>query len=193
MTREVVGGALVSPADPPMRLAVDRTLRYVGAASLVIKGLAHAERHHWIASRHGRVQRMVVVQFEGFLASNDERYRYPLPHPVTLGGETWGSWVFCYSVSQEMADEPDAESADTVRHLSHIGLELEDEQVMVRYARIVGDDARNEVLVFYNEALQPLGHTLATACEEGVLRPGLESLGIDLRARARRAFRVSPA
>ena len=192
MTREVVGGALVSPADPPMRLAVDRTLRYVGATSLVIKGLARAERHHWIASVRGRVQRMVVAQFEGFLPSNDQAYRYRLPDPVTMGGETWGSWIFCYSLSQEVADEPEAESADTVRHLSTIGLELEDEQVMVRYARIVGDDARNEVLIFYNEPLQPLGHSLATASEDGSLRPGLESLGIDLRARARRAFRVSP-
>jgi len=193
VTREGVGGVLVSPADPPMRLAVDRTLRYVGATSLVIKGLARAERHHWIASVRGRVQRMVVAQFEGFLPSNDQAYRYRLPDAVTMGGETWGSWIFCYSVAHEVTNEPDAESADTVRHLSTIGLELEDEQVMVRYARIVGDRARNEVLIFYNEPLQPLGHTLATACEDGSLRPGLESLGIDLRARARRAFRASPA
>jgi hypothetical protein len=190
--REVVGNALISPADPPMRLEVDRTLRYAGATSLVIKGLAQAERHHWIASVRGRVQRMVVAQFEGFLASNDEAYRYRLPDPVTMGGETWGSWIFCYSVAREVADEPGAESADTVRHLSGVGLELEDEQIMVRYARIVGDDARNEVLIFYNEPLRPLGHTLATACEDGSLRAGLESLGVDLRARARRAFRVSP-
>ena len=109
-----------------------------------------------------------------------------------MGGETWGSWIFCYSVAQEVAEEPGAESSDTVRLLEPLGLELEDEQVMVRYARIVGDDARNEVLLFYNEPLQPLGHTLATACEQGGLRPGLESLGTDLRARARRAFNVSP-
>ena len=92
-----------------------------------------------------------------------------------------------------MADEPGAESADTVRLLEPLGLELEDEQVMVRYARIVGDDARNEVLLFYNEPLRALGHSLATACEGGGLRPGLESLGIDLKARARRAFKVSDA
>ena len=192
MTREIVDGALVSAADPPMRLAVDPSLRYLGATSLEIKGLALAERHHWVAARDGRVRRMLVAQFEGFLASNDETYRYRLPDPVTLGGETWGSWIFCYSVAQEVAEEPGAESSDTVRLLEPHGLELEDEQVMVRYARIVGDDARNEVLLFYNEPLQPLGHTLATACEQGGLRPGLESLGTDLRARARRAFNVSP-
>ena len=65
-----------------------------------------------------------------------------------MGGEIWGSWIFCYSIARELVDEPGAESADTVEHLRPHGLELEDEQVMVRYARIVGDDARNEVLIF---------------------------------------------
>ena len=46
MTREIVGGALVSSIDPPMRLVVDPALPDVGATSLEIKGLALAERHH---------------------------------------------------------------------------------------------------------------------------------------------------
>jgi hypothetical protein len=191
VTREVVDGVLDSRADPPMRVWVDPKMRYLGATSLEIKGLALAERHYWVAARDGQVRRTLVVQFEGFLPSNDETYRYRLPDPVTMGGATWGSWIFCYSIARELVAEPSAESADTIRVLEAHGLGLETEQVMVRYARIVGDDSRNEVLVFYNEPLQPLGHSLATACMDGGLRPGLESLGIDLRARARRAFRVS--
>ena len=85
-----------------------------------------------------------------------------------MAGETWGSWVFCYAVGGE---DPAPETLDTVRHLREHGLELEDEQVMARYARIIGDDARHEVLIFYHEPLRALGHTLATASADGELRP----------------------
>ena len=84
----------------------------------------------------GTVSRMLVVQFESFLPSNDERYQYRLPEPVTMAGETWGSWVFCYAVGGE---DPALETLDTFRHLREHGLELEDEQVMARYARIIGE------------------------------------------------------
>ncbi len=62
---------------------------------------------------------------------------------------------------------------------------------MARYARIIGEDARSEALIFYHEPLRALGHSLATASVDGELRPELtSSLGTDLRARARRAFSV---
>ncbi len=113
--------------EAPIELAVEDRLQDVGRTALEIKGLALAHRSHFVEARDGVVRRMLVVQLESFLPSNDEAYRYPLPDPVTLGGATWGSWVFCYSVAQEMAEDPAAETADTVRHLEARGLRLEDE------------------------------------------------------------------
>jgi hypothetical protein len=190
VSRSFVDGTLESPDLPPMRLGVDPALRYLGATMLEIKGLALAERHHWVAARDGVVRRLLVAQFEGFLPSNDETYRYRLPDQVTMGGATWGSWVFCYAVDD---DDPAPETVDTVRHLAEHGLELEREQIMARYARIVGDDGRNELLLFYHEPLRSLGHTLATASTDGELRPELAALGTDLQARARRSFEVLEA
>lgn len=185
--RRIEGDTLVSAETPAMRLRVDESLPYLAATELVIKGIARAERHYFVDAREGGVRRMLVAQFEGFLPDNDERYIYPLPDPVEMGGETWGSWVFCYS----LADGSAPETKDTVEVMQRHGLTLDDELVMARYARIVGDDARNEVLLFYTEPLGRLGHSLASVSVDGELRPEYAALGIDLKARARRAFRVT--
>ena len=191
--RGVVDGELVSPSGPALRIRVDPALRSIGATELEIKGLALAERHHFVDAPDGHVRRMLIVQFEGFLPSNDETYRYLLPDPVTIGGETYGSWVFGYSLSREIEEEPGAESADTARLLAARGLEIDDEQLMARYARIIEPEARRELLLFYHEPLRPLGHSLASICEEGEVRAAHASVAVELRARARRAFEITPA
>jgi len=185
--RRIEGDTLVSARTPTVRLRVDRSMPHLESTELVIKGLAHAERHYFVEAREGEVRRMLVAQFEGFLDDNDERYIYPLPDPAELGGETWGSWIFCYS----LADGSAPETTDTVQVMKRNVLVLEDELVMARYARIVQPEARHEVLLFYTEPLRRLGHSLATASVNGELRPEYASLGIDLKARARRAFHVT--
>ena len=184
--RAVEDGFLVSSALPAMRMRVEAALAYLATTRPEIKGLARAERCYFVDAPDGRVRRMLVVQFEGFLPSNNETYRYALPDPIRLGGETWGSWVFCYSVAESTAPE----TLDTVRLLRAHSMELDDEQIMVRYARIVGDDARHEVLIFYNEPLRRLGHTLMSVSEDGTVRPQYASLAVEAKARARRSFKL---
>ena len=182
---------LTSTDLPRLRIRVDRRLSSLGATDLVIKGVARADRHHFVEADGSRVKRLLVVQFERYLPSSDGSYRYELSDPVSFGGETWGSWVYAYDVERE-EPEPSPETLDTVRFLGEQGLTLSREQVMARYARIVGDEARHEVLVFYHEPLDRLGHTLATVAEHERLRPAFASLGVELQARARRSFEVLP-
>jgi hypothetical protein len=184
--RRVEGHTLVSTATPPMRVQIDPSLAHLESTELVIRGIARAERHYFVDARETEVRRFLVAQFEGFLPDNDERYRYALPDPVEMGGETWGSWVFCYALSQGGAPE----TMDTIEVMDRSRLRLDDELVMARYARIVEPEARHEVLLFYTEPLRRLGHSLASASVDGELRPEHAALGIDLKARARRAFRI---
>jgi hypothetical protein len=191
--RRFVDAVLVSANGPALRIRVDPALRHIGATELEIKGLALAERHHFVDAPDGHVRRMLVVQFEGFLPSNNETYRYRLPEPITMGGETYGSWVFGYSLAVEIDEDPAAESGDTARFLAAHGLSLDDEQLMARYARIIEPDARRELLVFYHEPIRRLGHTLASLCEGGELCAAHASVAVELKARARRAFEIAPA
>jgi hypothetical protein len=186
--RRFEDGELLSDVSPPMRIRVDPSFAYLGASSLELKGLALAERHYLVDADGRRVRRMLVVQFEGFLASNDEAYRYRLPDPVILGGETYGTWVFCYSVAEAVAEDPAAESADMLRVLSDHALTLEDAQIMARFARIVGEDARHEVLLFYHENVRDLGYSLRELCEDGAVRQELAGVADALRQRALASF-----
>jgi hypothetical protein len=189
--RYVEDATLVSTDGPPLRMRVDPSLRYLGSTELVIKDLALAERHYFVDARANRVRRMLVAQFEGFLSSNDERYVYRLPDPVSLGGETYGTWVFADRLSAAPGGDAIPESVDTRRMLDEHALTIDDELLIARFARIVGDDGRREVLVFYTEPLRALGHSFDTiADEEGDLRPPFAAVGQDLVARARRAFEI---
>ena len=188
--RSWADGVLTSSDAPPIRMAVDPTLAYLGATELEIAGIALAERHHWVQARDGRVRRLLVAQFERFLPSADERYQYRLPDPVTLAGITFGRWTFGY----RLADAGAPETTDTLAFLATHGLVLEEEQLMARYATILGEDARRELLLFFHEPVRRLGHALETLVDdEGQLRPEHASVGTELHARARRAFRLEPA
>ena len=187
--RTWAGGILTSTDAPPIRMAVDPTLPYLGATELEISGIALAERHHWVDARDGRLRRLLVAQFEHFLPTSDERYQYRLPDPVTLAGITFGRWTFGY----RLADAGAPETADTVAFLAAHDLVLEEEQLMARYATILGEQSRHELLVFFHEPVRRLGHALTSLVDEdGALRAAHAGVGIELHARARRAFRIMP-
>src|SRR5512144_429565 len=84
--RSFEGGLLVSTELPRLSIRVDARLGYLGATDLVIKGIARADRHHFVEADGSRVKRLLVVQFEGYLPSSTGAYRYPLADPVRLGG-----------------------------------------------------------------------------------------------------------
>jgi len=133
-----------------MRLRPAAGLTYAGAVELSIEGIALATRHHFVSPATGVVERMVVVQFEHF-TTPDKRYEYELPDPIVLGGETYGRWAFELSVAAQRAANPDKEVAATASHLEAQGLELPDRHAVGRFARILEEDPRYEVLVFFHE------------------------------------------
>ena len=188
--RSWADGVLTSTDAPRIRLVVDPTLTYLGATELEIGGIALAERHHWVDARDGRVRRLLVAQFEHFLPTPHEHYQYRLPDPVTLAGITFGRWTFGY----RLADAGAPETADSLAFLATHGLHLEEEQLMARYATILGEAARHELLIFFHEPVRRLGHALrALVGEDGALRAEHAAVGTELHARARRAFRLEPA
>lgn len=132
----------------PLRVANDFT--YIGADAFVLKGLAEVERHHFVDARPSP-RRLVVVQFERYLPGVGGSYRYTLDDPVTLGGEVYGRMSNILTVAQEIAEEPGAEMEHTAAFLAARGIALGREHAVARYARIVGDDRRAEILLFYHE------------------------------------------
>ena len=165
------GRVLRSDLGLALPIRVRAELSYVGAVAFVLKSVASVERHHFVDALPVP-QRLVIVQFEAFLDGAADHYRYALRDPKTLGGETWGRTADTLRVSEERAAGPDAEMARSARYLEEQGASLGDAHAVARVGRIVGDDRRREILIFFHE----VGGTT-----EGILE------------RAERAFELLPA
>jgi hypothetical protein len=141
----------VSEQLPPLRMRVAAPLRYIGSFEFDLKGIAHVERHVFVEEARGTVTRMLVLHFESFLPGVSDLYRYALTNPRELGGEAYGSTAATLSVRAERAGSPDGEMAHTAAFVEGHGLVLPDRHAVARYARIVGDERRSELLIFYHE------------------------------------------
>lgn len=144
-------GVFESDDYPPLRMQVAPELRYLGSFLFDLKTIARVERHIFVETENALVRRMLVLQFEGFLPHVDDVYRYALTDPRELGGETYGRRASLLSVIEERAGSPDAEMTHTAIFLEAKGLVLPDRHAVARFARIVGEDRRRELLIFYHE------------------------------------------
>ena len=152
-----------------MRVAPE--LRYIGCFLFDLKGLARVERHIFLETENTLVRRMLVLQFEGFLPHVTSVYRYALTDPRELGGETYGRQAEPLSLSEELKEFPDAEMAHTVIFLGSKGLTLPERHAVARFARIVGEDRRRELLIFYHECDGAVDGILARAEQAFTLSP----------------------
>ena len=187
--RFIAGNMLTSTALPAFTVRVDSSLRYAGRFPIRIEDIAGGERHIFIDTTGGRVERMLIFQFEGFLPGVHDQYRYPMRNPVTLGGRTYTHNTFVYSHAAAVREGPGREVDATLRYLRGMGLAVPDEQLMARFARIL-EDPRHEVLIFYQEAAESQGLTMARIADENGFRPEYRWVSDSMTARARRAFTV---
>jgi hypothetical protein len=126
-------------------------MRYIGSFDFDLKGTAHVERHVFAEDTGGIVTRLLVLHFESFLPGVADLYRYALAAPRQLGGATYGSSAGALSVRDERAESPEGEMVHTAAFIEGHGLVLPDRHAVARYARILGDDRRSELLIFYHE------------------------------------------
>ena len=149
--RGYADGVFTSDDLPPLRMRVAPELRYLGFFLFDLRQIARVERHVFVETERALVRRMLVLQFEGFLPNVDDVYRYALTDPRELGGERYGRRASVLSVSEERAGSPNAEMTHTATFLESKGLVLPDRHAVARFARIVGERRRRELLIFYHE------------------------------------------
>lgn len=133
-----------------LELRVPSEFEYVGSFVFDLAAGARVDRHVF-ADGAPAPRRLIVVQFEAFLPGVDDHYRYALRDPVRIGRETYGRTSGVLSVREELAASPGAEIARTADHLASRGLAIGDRHAVARYARILGEDRRREILIFYHE------------------------------------------
>ena len=123
---------------------------YAGVVEFVLKNVVRVERHHFV-DEAPTPRRLIIVQLEAFLPGVDDHYRYALRDPQLLDGERYGRTSSRLVVSDECASEPQGEMARSVEFLEGRGFVIGDAHAVARYARIIGEDRRREILIFYHE------------------------------------------
>jgi hypothetical protein len=181
----------ISPANPKTRVKVDRKFSYVGSVPFTIDDQAGGNRYVFVrATRDKHIQRMFIIQQEGFFASSNEIYRYKIVTPGKLGSFDYQHSVIMYDDEANVQEEPGKEADLTRRFLAARGYALEPELVMSRFARPVDSERKHEIIFFCYENLSSYGHTLSDF-PEGSESPEKQEIKRKVDESCHEAFRVS--
>ena len=193
--RFVRNDTLVSRELPRMDLAVDPRLESVGSLEFDLKQAARVQRFVF-ASRDesGVPARMLIVQFESILPDAKGSYTFGLENPTRLGAHDYQTQSGFFNFDEAAAARPGAEAEQTRAFLAERGWNVAGENFLVaRYARVVDDAKRSEIIVFYLENLRTLGRK-REELEDGGSRAN-ERAGLlrDVVARSRLSFAIRDA
>jgi len=158
--RQVENNTIISAALPALEIKVDQTFEFVGILSFVLKEIALVERVIFADRQSSKTIRLFIVQFEGILDGVDFTYKYPTTNPVQLGNHLYQHGIYMYSNGESVREDPGAESDRTTQFLQDRGYIHDDGLAMSRFARIVDDARRHEIIIFYQETLSSLGLSL---------------------------------
>jgi hypothetical protein len=134
---------------------------------------------------------MVIVQFESILPPAKGAYTFGVENPTRLGMHDYQTQAGFFNFDAAAAARPGAEAEHTRAFLAERGWTIAGEDFAVaRYARVVADDKRSEIIVFYYENLRGFGRTLEDLDAGGPHAAESERLLLDVAARSRVAFAI---
>ena len=150
--RKAEGRRLVSVDKPRLVLEIARGFRALPPLKFDIEDLTHAERRIFVErGAHGRVSRLVIVQFEHAKAGGTFRFRYPSRPPQTFGAAVYRSGAFVFDPARAARLEPAKEAARTRAFLKARGLATPGYWDVARLARVTDPAGETEVIIFYME------------------------------------------
>ncbi len=170
-SRTVHNNVITSPAVPAIKLKVRGELKYLGFFAFDIGGIASGERHLWVkADKQKRVERLFILQFEGYTPGSTHRYNYKPRNVTRLGAHDYNSNGFLYDDMAYHREHPGSEAEGTRKFLEARGYKFDAEQMLYRFYRSLPDadlakDHRNEFLIFYIEPASAHGITLKETTE----------------------------
>lgn len=152
-TRRVKGRVLTSTSLPPIRIKFDKTFKYIGSQTFILYDRAQVEQHFFVnADKQQRIERMYMLQFEGYLPNVNATYDYPLTKTISLAGQT-------YTVNAEgipnvpaaLKQNPQSDVARAASFLESKGYRISESIMFQRFVRLVDEAKRNEFILLYVE------------------------------------------
>lgn len=186
----VIRHTFVSSVNPPIRVTVNKKFSYIGSFPFEIGDSVAGSRYIFVvASREKHIQRMFIIQQEGFLPSSNDTYKYSITNSVALGGSEYQHSVIFDDNAARIREEPGKEADDTQRFLTAHGFLLEPELIMSRYARPADPQRKHEIIFFCYENLSSYRHKLVDF-HEGRDSPEQREIKQKMDENCRNSFRV---
>ncbi|MDH3439168.1 MAG: hypothetical protein OEM63_00340 [Gammaproteobacteria bacterium] len=204
--RSFDNGLLVSRATPAMSVRIASDFEYLGPETFLLGETHEAERHHFVKRDANEVTGLLVFQFERILDGVPGKYEFNVPpeehiagsnyrfalQPVRLGSHDYVHNTWAFNTRESARENPGRESDRTLKLLDERGYKIDDGLIMARYVRAIGEDQRNEVIIFYMEPLDRNGHDIRDFPDGGPKTESFDRLSSAIVARARSAFEVLP-
>jgi hypothetical protein len=186
----VDSNTFISPENPKLQIVVDKKLAYLGSVSFVIDKIAAGNRFIFVrATPDKRIQKMFIIQQEGFLPSSDDTYKYQISNPVKLGSTDYRHSVTIDDNDAAVREGPGKEADTTKRFLEARGYKLNSALVMSRFARPADEAHKQEIILFCFEDLSDYGHQLADFPENSE-SPEKQAIKKKVDDNCRAAFRI---
>lgn len=189
--RYVENNILISKSDPALAIAVDGSFTFLGRHAIRIRDVAAGERLVYVDELNGRVSRLFIVQFEGFLPGIDDEYRYDLSQSPVVAGYPFRSNGFAFDLIESVAENPTNESADTKRFLEDQGLVAPRQWMMWRSLTVTDEAKRNEMIIFYVEDPASIDMSLSDLYRDGTSTDTWRELQRSLEQRANQSFELT--
>jgi hypothetical protein len=184
--RRVEKNIIISAEYPKIRIRIAETFCFVGSHPIRIRDIAEGERFVFAETDGKQIRRLFIAQFEEFLPTSDEIYRYSFDTARTLGGHRFRHNTFAFSMAENEKENPGAESAATAAFLRSKGYVFEDELIVSRFLTLGGPDRKHELILFYCENASTTGRALKDfyagddATEVfAAIAPGLEARSLE--------------
>jgi hypothetical protein len=187
--RNVESNILTSTAQPVIKLRIADDLRFLGRVKFLLYGVADVDLFVFVSAPTGKqVDRIFLVQFEGYLDTNTHTYTYSAAHTVALNGHEYIHDTFAYP-SAAMFRNPESDSAQTMNFILEHGYTLPTDFISARFVRLLDND-RKEILFSFVEDLSNFGHTSAEIAHDSRLLPAFSTVENQVLEHALRAFEV---
>ena len=204
--RYVEGQNLVSKSLPKTTIKIASEFDFVGKFDFVIKAMSE----EYEASLRGKpiadgerfvfakldslnpklVEKLFIVQFEGFYENLDLTYNYDLSSGTQMGDFKYRNNTWFYNNKENIDRNPEGEAAKTQKLLAEKGLKTKDEVLMSRFVTVVDENRKYEMIIYYLEFAENHDFSLADFEAGNYDESLVENLEMNLIERSLDSFQI---
>jgi hypothetical protein len=151
---QVKGQTLTSVELPGVSLDFAKPLAYAGGQRFNLYGVAVAEQHFFVeAGPQNLIRRFYWVQFEHYLPSNENRYKYPPATVAKIGDLEFITDTRLFAHYFGNVSNPASDSAKAKAFFTAKGFLMPDAMIRARCFYLPDSSNRSELMIIYGEVL----------------------------------------